>query len=256
MKPLPVVLAVVLLSALAFRAIGQPVAAQGVTPAPNQHAEIRTAFPFLVKDSPIQLGWRVAEYKDEYGRQYYKADALPGCGLWLEVPGDARPGLLLTPNGKSCPGFEITFGVLYWFSMPFNVVTPSPALSPPPASVTPLPSVGATATSTATLPAVVTSTPSPQGEVTPTHPIVTITPTPMFPRFPTCTTQILIYWAGDPAQGRLGGKVGSVSWCATCNSGCGMWMFGVDKPTLDGWTSDANERVHELWATATAEARR
>lgn len=131
-----------------------------------------------------------------------------------------------------------------------NSVTPSPVV-PPPASVTPSPP-GVTATPTATG-GVATFTPSPP---TPTFPIQTITPTPMFPQFPTCTTQILLYYAGDPAQGGLGGKVGSVSWCGSCNSGCGLWMFGVSKETLDHWTDDANQRVHELWMTVTVEAGR
>lgn len=224
----------------------------GETPIPGRHSEVRAPFEFYVKDSPAQLGWRLAEYKDEKPHAYYKVDAAPGCGEWVVAPG-TEAGLVLTPGGKDCQGFIIQFGVLYWFSMPPIKVTP-PATDTPAVTPTSPPSDGATATKTPspTVASVTVSPSPPGGTPTPTVPIMTITPTPMFPSLPSCTVQVLFYWAGDPAQGGLGGKIGDVTWCGACNSNCGLWMLGVDKRTLDGFSNDARERVHQLWATVEA----
>jgi len=136
-----------------------------VTPVPGRHSEVRALYFFYVKDTPDQQGWRAAEFKDEGGQSYYKADVAPGCGEWVVAPG-TWPGLLLTPGGTSCTGFTIEFGVLYWFDVPPIKVTPSPFPTPPTATVTvgptatpsPSPTVASGATST---PSVPTSTPTP-----------------------------------------------------------------------------------------------
>ena len=151
-------------------AIGSQSAAQGITPIPGRHSEVHTLFHFYVKDTPSQSGWRDAEFKDEGGRNYYKADVLPGCGEWVVAPG-TQPGLLLTPGGVDCAGFKIDFGALYWFSTPpIIVVTPSPVSSPFTGTVTPPPD-GATATPSPTVVSGATVTPPspPGGTPTPTR---------------------------------------------------------------------------------------
>lgn len=237
-RVLIVVACVCALAWLSGRVIGsQPVTAQGVTPAPGHHAEVHTPFAFFVKDWPGQLGWRPAEYKDEYGRQFYKADALPGCGDWLDI-GDGRPGLLLTPGGTNCTGFVIAFGALYWFDAPLIMVTPSPSstatvVTPPPPSGTgtavPLPSP------------TLTPTPTPTGTLVP-------------PELPECAIAVWFYWAGSPAEGGLGGRIGDVNWCEACKyrSSCGVWSLGVDRKALDDIAAYARQRVR---ATATIGAK-
>lgn len=189
--PFGVVLACLLtgLAAGVFVAyIAMPVSAQSLTPVPGRHSEVRTPFVFYVKDTPAQLGWRLAEFKDEGGQSYYKADVVPGCGEWVVAPG-TWPGLVLDPGGTDCPGFVIDFGVLYWFSAPPIVVTPSPSLPPPTATVTP-PFDGATATPSPspTVTVAVTVTPSPPGR----------TPTPTPTRSPIGTPTVLFGNMCDP----------------------------------------------------------
>ena len=234
-------------------AIAMPVGAQA--PDHLTATPVRAGYPQAWMPAPFC----VATWWDGVQCSEHKGDELRiGAGwkldlptpAWLTLVGRRTDGVwLLSAVAKvneqpPAPGYVAVDGPALVQVVTNEPVTPSPLPSSPTATA-----VGPTATGEAT--------PTPLAPtVTPTHPITPITPTPMFPQFPTCTTQILIYRAGDPATGGLGGKVGSVSWCGSCNSGCGIWMFGVDERTMDGWTDDANERVHELWATVTVEARR
>jgi len=204
-----------------------PLGAQnGITPVPGRHAEVRTAFPFGVKDVPYQAGWRAAEFKDEGAQRYWKTDASPGCAAWSTF-GDGQPGLMLLPGATNCAGgWKVEHGYFYWFSSPISPATPS--LPGPTATGPPF---GATVTTTPS-PLAPTSTPGATGPPTP-------------PTLPDCASSVWLYRAGDPGQGGLGGKVGDITWCESCkyNGSCGVWSLGVDQETLDDINTYIKQRV-------------